>query len=75
MDGPTLGHILGTDVENLLAALAERCSGVVVCRASPAQKASIVRLMKNFSHQAIIVCPAATYLVLPKRIPMDRGFN
>ena len=45
IDGPTLSRVLGTAGEGRLAALASRCSGVVVCRASPAQKAAIVRLM------------------------------
>ncbi|KAK9836118.1 hypothetical protein WJX81_002623 [Elliptochloris bilobata] len=45
IDGPTLSRVLGTPAEGRLAALAARCSGVVVCRASPAQKAAIVRLM------------------------------
>jgi len=45
IDGPTLSRVLGTAAEGRLAALAARCSGVVVCRASPAQKAAIVRLM------------------------------
>ena len=45
IDGPTLSRVLGTPGEGRLAALASRCSGVVVCRASPAQKAAIVRLM------------------------------
>ena len=48
VDGATLSRILGTDAEPLLARLADQCSGVVVCRASPSQKAAIVRLMKVF---------------------------
>ena len=55
IDGPTLSRVLGTPAEGRLAALASRCSGVVVCRASPAQKAAIVRLMARhelFGEQA-----------------------
>lgn len=55
IDGPTLSRVLGTRAEGRLAALAARCSGVVVCRASPAQKAAIVRLMaryESFGEQA-----------------------
>ncbi len=48
VDGPTLKRILGTASEPLLAELANMCSGVVVCRASPSQKATIVRMMKRF---------------------------
>ena len=48
MDGRTLSRILGTEHEPLLAQLANACSGVVVCRASPSQKATIVRMMKRF---------------------------
>ena len=48
VDGRTLSRILGTEFEPLLAELANMCSGVVVCRASPSQKATIVRMMKRF---------------------------
>ena len=48
VDGRTLSRILGTAAEPLLAELANMCSGVVVCRASPSQKATIVRMMKRF---------------------------
>ena len=48
VDGRTLNRILGTPSEPLLAELANMCSGVVVCRASPSQKATIVRMMKRF---------------------------
>lgn len=48
VDGRTLNRILGTASEPLLAELANMCSGVVVCRASPSQKATIVRMMKRF---------------------------
>ena len=48
VDGRTLSRILGTEHESLLAQLAYACSGVVVCRASPSQKATIVRMMKRF---------------------------
>ena len=48
VDGRTLSRILGTASEPLLAELANMCSGVVVCRASPSQKATIVRMMKRF---------------------------
>jgi len=47
VDGHTLSHILGTNLEPLLAELGTYCRSVVVCRASPSQKACIVRLMKD----------------------------
>ena len=53
VDGATLTRILGTDAEPLLARLADQCSGVVVCRASPSQKAAIVRLMKVFQAERL----------------------
>jgi magnesium-transporting ATPase (P-type) len=54
VDGRTLSRILDTDAELLLAELAYQCSGVVVCRASPAQKAAIVRMMKRFHAQQVV---------------------
>lgn len=43
-------HLLhtGTPAEEKLAQLASGCAAVVVCRASPSQKAAIVRRMKRF---------------------------
>lgn len=53
VDGRTLSRILGTNSEPLLAQLAHGCSGVVVCRASPSQKAAIVLMMKHFQAQQL----------------------
>ncbi|QDZ20134.1 phospholipid-translocating P-type ATPase [Chloropicon primus] len=53
IDGPTLDHVLGTETEKVFAELASRCASVVICRASPAQKSAVVRVMKEyqmFSH-------------------------
>ncbi|GMH33051.1 hypothetical protein BSKO_00885 [Bryopsis sp. KO-2023] len=47
VDGPSLNHILGR-FEEKLAFLGSLCSGVVVCRSSPSQKAAIVNIMKAF---------------------------
>lgn len=48
IDGKTLTHILGhAPSEAGLAALASRCTAVVVCRASPSQKARIVAVMRE----------------------------
>lgn len=52
IDGMTLARVLGErEDEMLLASMLVRCSGVVVCRASPAQKAGIVGMMKRFHAQ------------------------
>ena len=49
IDGQTLARVLGhASDEQLLAALIVRCRGVIVCRASPAQKAAILKLMKRY---------------------------
>lgn len=48
VDGPTLKHILADDgLSASLALLASRCSGVVVARSSPSQKAAVVALMRR----------------------------
>lgn len=48
IDGKTLEHVLGTPLEPLLALLGSQCGSVVICRASPSQKAAIVRMMAEF---------------------------
>ncbi|KAK9810005.1 hypothetical protein WJX72_003251 [[Myrmecia] bisecta] len=48
IDGTTLSHVLGTPAEKTLAQLGSQCGSVVICRASPSQKAAIVRLMLEF---------------------------
>lgn len=68
IDGPTLKHILGTDLEPKLAELGSRCGSVVVCRASPSQKASIVRMMKvrsSFGQSTTSVCCPYIASVIP----------
>jgi hypothetical protein len=48
IDGRTLTHLLGeSDTEAALASLASLCTAVVVCRSSPSQKASIVKVMRE----------------------------
>ena len=37
--------VVGTPWENSLSELGAKCSGVVVCRSSPSQKAAIVKIM------------------------------
>lgn len=49
IDGQTMARLLGNpESEMLLASLIVRCQGVIVCRASPAQKAAILNLMKRY---------------------------
>ena len=36
------GYILGTEFEPMLAEVASTCSSVIVCRASPSQKAGAI---------------------------------
>jgi phospholipid-translocating ATPase/phospholipid-transporting ATPase len=48
VDGKTLNHILGdAAAEAQLACLGSLCTAVVVCRASPSQKANIVTMMRR----------------------------
>ena len=48
VDGRTLAHLLARPAaEAGLADLAARCAAVVVCRASPSQKAAVVTMMKR----------------------------
>jgi len=56
VDGRTLGRVLGSPGEDALAELASLCAGVVVCRASPAQKAAIVRMMARHKRRSLEVC-------------------
>ena len=73
MDGRTLSRILGTDSEPLLAQLAHGCSGVVVCRASPSQKAAIVLMMKHFQAQQLSAVRAYFLLLTAKNFPCVFG--
>ena len=48
VDGPALSHIFGDgEMERMLLKLATLCSAVIACRASPAQKRMLVRLVKR----------------------------
>jgi hypothetical protein len=48
VDGKTLTHILGDKpAEAQLAKLGSMCTAVVICRASPSQKANIVTMMRT----------------------------
>ena len=49
IDGKTLTHVLGDSArEANLALLGSKCTAVVVCRASPSQKANIVTAMRDY---------------------------
>jgi len=48
IDGKTLSHVLERDTEALLAEVGSHCSSVVICRASPSQKAAVVGMMKDW---------------------------
>lgn len=54
MDGRTLTHLLGDPPsEEALADLGSKCSAVVVCRASPLQKANIVTMMRDYEMRLV----------------------
>lgn len=38
----------GKSLEGQLAQLGSKCTGVVICRSSPSQKAAVVRIMREF---------------------------
>lgn len=42
--------LAGSDLEQELASLAKQCSGVVICRSSPSQKAAVLRIMMNYEY-------------------------
>ena len=58
VDGKTLTHVLGNKAaEARLAHLGSKCTAVVVCRASPSQKANIVTMMRDYElHLAQAPC-------------------
>jgi magnesium-transporting ATPase (P-type) len=45
IDGKTLGLLLDDDIKYLFLAVATQCKSVICCRCSPAQKASVVKLV------------------------------
>jgi len=49
IDGPTLNYVLASDALQLrMAQIVARCSGVVISRSSPSQKAAVVSMMKEY---------------------------
>ena len=70
IDGRTLSHVLGRpEAEAALAELAVRCSSVVVCRASPSQKAGIVRMMKARRERARLLAAWGARLLSSLTLP------
>lgn len=52
IDGPTLNFVLNSnDMKAQLAKIAAHCSGVVVSRSSPSQKAAVVKAMTEYEMQ------------------------
>ena len=47
VDGHTLGLIMDTELEVKLAELAVQCTSVLICRASPSQKAQVVKMVRK----------------------------
>lgn len=66
IDGKTLEHVLRTPTEPLLAQLGSLCGSVVICRASPSQKAAIVKMMTEFE----VHTPAALLVLLLLLLPL-----
>lgn len=58
IDGGTLSHILGTEMEQELAKVGAQCGSVVICRSSPSQKAAIVRMMSEYEMSQVMLLPA-----------------
>ena len=62
IDGGTLSHILGTEMEQELAQVGAQCGSVVICRSSPSQKAAIVHMMSEYEMSQVWAprrCPSA----------------
>ncbi len=82
IDGGTLGHILGTEAEQELAAVGAQCGSVVICRSSPSQKAAVVRMMAEYEMRQVCLllfnippsyfCPLKVYSGLLRDLRDDR---
>lgn len=64
IDGKTLEHVLRTPNEPLLAHLGSLCGSVVICRASPSQKAAIVKMMAEFEVHTLVALLLLLLLLL-----------
>lgn len=55
IDGKSLTYALEKDMEKLLLDLAIMCKAVICCRVSPLQKALVVKLVKKYQKQSILL--------------------
>jgi phospholipid-transporting ATPase len=55
IDGKSLTYALEKDVEKMLLDLAVMCKAVICCRVSPLQKALVVKLVKKYQKQSILL--------------------
>ncbi|KAK4190085.1 hypothetical protein QBC35DRAFT_491285 [Podospora australis] len=55
IDGKSLTYALEKDMEKLFLDLAVMCKAVICCRVSPLQKAMVVKLVKKYQKQSILL--------------------
>lgn len=55
IDGKSLTYALEPDLEQLFLQLAIMCKAVICCRVSPLQKALVVKLVKKYQKQSILL--------------------
>ncbi|KAK4115396.1 phospholipid-translocating P-type ATPase [Canariomyces notabilis] len=55
IDGKSLTYALEKDLEKLFLDLAVMCKAVICCRVSPLQKAMVVKLVKKYQKQSILL--------------------
>ena len=55
IDGKSLTFALDKDLEKLFLDLAVKCKAVICCRVSPLQKALVVKLVKKYQKQSILL--------------------
>ncbi|AEO57745.1 hypothetical protein MYCTH_2304292 [Thermothelomyces thermophilus ATCC 42464] len=55
IDGKSLTYALERDMEKLFLDLAVKCKAVICCRVSPLQKAMVVKLVKKYQKESILL--------------------
>ncbi|KAK3295926.1 uncharacterized protein B0H64DRAFT_159259 [Chaetomium fimeti] len=55
IDGKSLTYALEKDLEKLFLDLAVKCKAVICCRVSPLQKAMVVKLVKKYQKESILL--------------------
>ncbi|KAL2201257.1 hypothetical protein P885DRAFT_73604 [Corynascus similis CBS 632.67] len=55
IDGKSLTYALEKDMEKLFLDLAIKCKAVICCRVSPLQKAMVVKLVKKYQKESILL--------------------